>query len=299
MISKANHPRQISTAFVQRLISDQFPQWADLSLSLVVSSGTANNLFRLGEDMTVRFPQSPDAVHYAEKEHRWLATLAPQLPLPIPVPIAKGEPVDEFPWIWGVYNWLQGDDGWARPFEDLNTMAEDLAGFMTAMQAIDPTGGPASGKNNNYRGIQLSKLDLPFRSSVEELGNRINKDAVLAIWDRVSQQPLWNEARWIHGDLHPGNLLSHKQKLSAVIDFDYLGVGDPACDLMPAWHVFDAESRQIFRDRLNVDDATWARGQGWSLLQAIRALPFYWDKNPVMVQMSKRTLREILSEPAE
>lgn len=104
------------------------------------------------------------------------------------------------------------------------------------------------------------------------------------------------EELWVHGDLLPGNLLVVGGRLSAVIDFGCLNVGDPACDLQPAWNVFTGDSRTRYRNELQVDDASWLRGRGWALCQAVVALPYYWDTNPGMIRQASHALAQVLAE---
>lgn len=109
--------------------------------------------------------------------------------------------------------------------------------------------------------------------------------------------PVWDGPEvWVHGDLLPGNLIVVDGRLSAVIDFGGLNVGDPACDLLPAWNVFTGASRLRFRAELGPDDATWLRGRGWTLYQALPALSFYWDTNQGMVRQASRALAEVLAD---
>jgi aminoglycoside phosphotransferase (APT) family kinase protein len=100
----------------------------------------------------------------------------------------------------------------------------------------------------------------------------------------------------VHGDLLPGNLLVVDGRLSAVIDWGGLNVGDPACDLQPAWNVFAADSRSRYRAELQVDDASWLRGRGWALFQAVMALPYYWDTNPGMIRQASHALTQVLAD---
>ena len=102
---------------------------------------------------------------------------------------------------------------------------------------------------------------------------------------------------WVHGDIHSGNLLARDGRLSAVIDFGTLGVGDPACDLMVAWNLFREAGRHTFRDASAVDEATWARGRGWALSTALIALPYYRETNPVLADISRNTIAEVLGDP--
>ncbi|MEQ8960007.1 MAG: phosphotransferase, partial [Coleofasciculus sp. C2-GNP5-27] len=104
-----------------------------------------------------------------------------------------------------------------------------------------------------------------------------------------------NKPVWFHGDLLIGNVLFEQGRLSAVIDFGGLGVGDPACDLMIAWSLFSGESRKVFRETLNVDDHTWARGRGQALSQAVIFIPYYLNTNPLGVGYARQMIQEILA----
>jgi aminoglycoside phosphotransferase (APT) family kinase protein len=85
-------------------------------------------------------------------------------------------------------------------------------------------------------------------------------------------------------------------RLSGVIDFGGLGVGDPAVDLMPAWSLFDAATRPLFRAALGCDAATWRRGRGWAVSTSVIAIPYYWDTFPALVEESQRKLSEVLAD---
>ncbi len=100
---------------------------------------------------------------------------------------------------------------------------------------------------------------------------------------------------WLHADPMPGNLpVDGGGRLTSVIDFGCMGVGDPACDLFPAWNLLPTEARQVFREALGVDDATWRRGRGRALSQAVIALPYYRTTNPVMARNARHVIRTIL-----
>ena len=120
--------------------------------------------------------------------------------------------------------------------------------------------------------------------------------AAALVWDAALQARTWNDAPvWIHGDLQSGNLLAQHGRLRAVIDFGCLGVGDPACDLIVAWNLFSAESRNAFRGALNVDEATWVRGRGWALSVGLIALPYYQTTNPELARISRYAVEEVLA----
>ena len=94
----------------------------------------------------------------------------------------------------------------------------------------------------------------------------------------------------------PGNLLVRGGRLTSVIDFGCIGMGDPACDLFPAWNLLPIDARKVFRDALGVDDATWRRGRGRTLSQALIALPTYRKTNPTMAHNARHVIRVVLEE---
>ena len=285
---------------VGRLLAAQFPHWAALPIGRVPSAGTDNALYRLGEDMVARLPRTERTSRTLAKERRWLPTLAPHLPLPVPVPLADGRPAEGYPFPWSVYRWLRGEDATVRSVTDERRLATDLAQFVGALQRIDPAGGPQPGEHNFYRGVPLAARDAPTRAAIASLDGEIDVDAVSAAWDEAVQTPEWTNAPvWIHGDLDARNVLVENGRLSAVLDFGGLGLGDPACDVMAAWKLFSVETRDVFRSALSVDEPTWARARGWVLSQAVIALSYYTLKtNPVLVAESQRWMAEVLADDA-
>lgn len=290
------HADEIDTdvALVRRLLAEQFPQWADFAIDPVVSYGTDHDIYRLGDKLAARLPRIRWATKQAAKEREWLPKLAPHLPLAVPVQLALGEAAEGYPFAWSVYEWLPGENA-NGTIDDLEQAAVDLAGFVTALRRVDATDGPP--RPRGARGAPLAELDDAFRRSLAELGERIDGDAALRSWHESLDAAGWDgEEMWVHGDLLPGNLLVIEGRLSAVIDFGGLNVGDPACDLQPAWNVFVGESRTRFRAELRADDASWLRGRGWALFQAVMALPYYWDTNPGMIRQASHAVTQVLAE---
>lgn len=275
-----------------RLLAAQFPQWADLPIEPVPSAGTDNALYRLGHDMAVRLPRIHRAVKDLDKEHQWLPRLAPLLPVAIPEPLGQGEPAEGYAWRWSVYRWLAGENPAVGRIADPASLATELAQFIAALQRIDPTGGPPAG-----RGVPLEARDAPTRAAIDALQGIVDTAAVTAAWDAALQAPAWpGPPVWVHGDLSPGNLLSVDGRLSAVIDFGGLGVGDPACDLIVAWNLLPADTRIDFRAALRVDDATWERGRGWALSVALIQLPYYHSTNPALAANARHVIGEVLAD---
>lgn len=294
------HVDEVDTdaALVGRLLAAQFPQWADLPITLVDSAGTDNALYRLGEEMVVRLPRIHWAVDQVDKEYQWLPRLAPHLPLAIPVPLAKGHPGAGYPWPWSVYRWLDGEPATLERLADPHQAALDLAHFIAALRQIDTTGGPSPAPHPLARGKPLTLRDRDTRAAIASLRGTLDADAVTAVWAAALAAPAWDGPPvWLHGDLQAGNLLAVQGRLRAVIDFGCLGVGDPACDVMAAWLYLSAATRAVFRAALQVDEATWARGRGWALSVGLIALPYYHHTNPVLARVARRAIEEVLADP--
>jgi aminoglycoside phosphotransferase (APT) family kinase protein len=289
------HPDEVAVTprQVRRLLSSQFPQWATLPLTPIPPSGTDHTLYRLGEDLLVRMPRIGWAVTQVETDRQWLTRLAPFLPVPVPAPVAVGEPGDSYPWRWSIVPWLPGRNPELTGSEAL---ARDVAEFIEALHNADAGGGPV--KTGDQRGGPLAGRDEITRAAIAQLGDRIDGPAVLAAWaEAVSAPAAPGPAGWVHGDLEPGNLLVIGDRLTGVIDFAGLGLGDQAVDLLPAWSLFDERGRQAFRSAVGADDDLWARGRGWALTTALLALPYYWDTFPAMVRRSQDKIAAVLNSP--
>lgn len=280
----------MSEDLARRLVDAQFPRWRDLPLTRLEPAGSDNLIFRLGDELAVRLPNEW-AAGQAAKENRLLPRLAPHLPLAIPVPVGVGVPALGFPWHWSVSRWLDGDtatvDGLADPAET----AADLAGFLKALQGLD------TGDTTADEGDPLADRDADTRRSIAAVAGVFDTDALTEVWDDALAAPGWEGPPvWHHGDMHNGNLLTVDGRLSAVIDFGGLGVGDPACDLVVAWTLFDGDAREVFRAALGVDDATWARGRGWAVSTGLNAYTAYAATRPDVVANTTRQIEWALSE---
>lgn len=297
----------IDLPLVRRLVAEHFPQWAGLPVEQVDSAGTSNAMFRLGEEMVVRLPRIAGAAADVEKEQDWLRLLAPQLPCAVPAPLGVGTPAHGYPWAWSVYGWLDGvnptvgrdtePEAGQLADDHAADLAADLAAFVTALHRIDPEGGPAS-----YRSEPLSARDRATRRAIADLSELIDADAATAVWEAALHAPEWpGRTVWIHADLQPGNVLVADGRLSAVIDFGCLGLGDPAVDLITAWYVLPRHARPAFRTAVaavapaEADDASWARGRGWALSVAVAELHYYQASNPVMAEIARHVIAEVTS----
>jgi aminoglycoside phosphotransferase (APT) family kinase protein len=282
----------VDELLVRRLLAAQFPQWASLPIAPVPSAGTVNAIYRLGDDMVVRLPRIQQYARTLEREYDWLPKLAPHLPLAIPAPLAIGDPGEGYAWRWCVYRWLEGEMWASDRVRDLCEAARELAQFIIALQRIDTAGAPRRPAGYDT----LAKHEY-VRPAIAAAGGMIDMEAVNAAWDDALELPAWTGSPvWVHGDLsRPGNLLVAKGRLSAVIDFGGVSVGDPARELMAAWTLFSGESRKVFRAALSVDDETWARGRGWTLTRVMN-VAYYAETNPVIVAEARHAIDEVLAD---
>ncbi|MDW5322661.1 aminoglycoside phosphotransferase family protein [Plantactinospora sp. KLBMP9567] len=282
----------ISAELVARLVAGQFPEWADQPVRPVAGSGTVNALFRLGPELVVRLCRVPGAAGEEAEEHRWLRRLAPYLPVAVPAPVAVGQPAEGYPFTWSVLRWLPGANPVPGQLAAADDLTADLAGFVRALRSVALPGGPAA-----YRGGPLADLDVHTRNAIAELRGTVDTDAATAAWDDALRALPWaGPPAWVHADLMPGNLLTVNGRLSAVIDFATVGVGDPACDLIVAWNLLPAGARGTFRAAVDADDATWRRARGRALSIALVALPYYQDRAPGYAAEARHTIDEVIAD---
>lgn len=281
---------EITPELAAGLIAEQFPQWVGLPLRRVASAGTVSALFRLGNDMLVRLPRRPGDT--SSTDHDLLRRLAGFLPVAIPSPISDGLPTEQYPCRWSVVRWLDGENPVEDHLAEPSLLAADLAGFLSAMWKIDLPDGPPA-----YRGGPLISLNERTNIAIQQLRGLIATDVAQSIWDHALRLPAWDGPdTWIHADLMPGNLLTRSGRLTAVIDFECAGLGDPSQDLIVAWMLLPAGVRPGFRRAVGVDGATWLRGRARALSMALGHLSYYQDTNPVMADNARYTIREVFAD---
>ncbi len=252
---------------VRALLRDQHPDLADLELR-AVSGGWDNQLWRLGAELAVRLPRTERAPALLHQEQTWLPMLARRLPLPTPVPVRTGTPSSLFEHTWTIARWVEGEPADRAPITRIEA-AEVLAGFLRALHHQAPADAPA----NPSRGVPLAGL-AGVAGWFEVLAGHPDADAAREVWDSAVAAPAWPGApRWLHGDLHPANVVVRDGMLAGVIDFGDLCAGDPATDLGAAWLLLPAGAASRFFDAYaRADDATITRARGWAVLRALNLI---------------------------
>ena len=286
---------EVDPGTVRRLVAEQFPEWSHLPVTPVLNGGWDNYTFHLGDDMLVRLPSAAEYALAVDKERRWLPALATHVTVPIPSVCGHGVPSAEYPFAWSIYRWLDGDPATFAGIADSERFAEDLADFLVSLRRISAAEGPRPGIHNWFRGATLRTYHATLRRSLEALAGQVDADRSLEIWSEALNAPWDGVDVWFHGDLAEGNLLLRNGQLGSVIDVGTCGVGDPSCDLAIAWTLLTEPARQVFRDRLYVDDASWARGRGWALWKTLAGLAGAEDEEeaaPLMRVLGELTDRD-------
>ena len=288
----------IDARLVQTLLLEQHSDLAHLPL-IPVGEGWDNAVFRLGDDLAVRLPRREVTASLMSHEQRWLPELAPRLPLPVPIPVRIGCAGAGFPWSWSVVRWFDGRSALTAPPTDMRAAAVTLGEFLRALHQPAPADAPRSA----WRSIPLDARTPRLHENLDRLGDTVSRERVLALWDRLVVTPRWaGPPMWLHGDLHPGNLLIHKGTLSAVIDFGDVAAGDPATDLAVMWMLLPAEHRETLfnaagRYRSNPsDEQTWRRARGWALAIGVAVIALGGEGNP-LTELGRRAVAAALAEP--
>ncbi len=280
----------IDECLVRSLLKDQRPEWVDLPLNPIKSSGTDHALFRLGNEYVVRLPRLDGASENINKEYQWVPKLANLLTTPLSTPLFKGKPNEHYPSPWIITQWLDGHNPKFEQLNEYQQLAKDLAYFLNDLHSIRLDQGPCS-----RRGVPLRHLNDETQNAIDKLEEDIDVQAIHALWKELSNIPSFDQNPvWVHGDFLPGNILVQHNRLKAVIDFSDVGIGDPACDLVIAWGLLKPHSRKIFREHLDqIDDNTWERGRGWALSIALIMLPYYKHSNPTLARLAKQMIENV------
>jgi len=287
----------ITADLARRLIAEQFPEYAHLAITSVEKQGHDNRTYRLGDELLIRMPTAEAYALKVPKEQALLPQLAPYLSVKIPVPVKMGIPSKDYPYPFSIYKWLEGtsinllfmdDDG-------LEKLALDLSKFLKELESIDIE-GPAPGQHNWWRGDHVSVYDHGAREHIAQLSNVIDAYKAIRLWEEA-KKTRWNKVPvWIHGDFSTGNILLKDGKLSAVIDFGGMALGDPACDLVIAWTFFKDKSRGLFIKAMAFDDDTWLRAKAWALWKASFELCQISDLNAPVAFVHKKIIEDVLYE---
>lgn len=286
----------VDETLVRRLLAAQLPDWAELPLTIVEPWGTDNAIWRLGDDLVVRLPRIGWARGQVLRDATWLPRLAPHLEVPIPEPVAVGEPGEDYPYPWAVHRWIDGEPAHLDRIADRSAFAHDLARFVTRLRAV-PAAEDAPLARNRARPV--ADYDEATRAVIAGAAHLVDAPAAVAVWEEaLAARPHEGPSVWVHGDLD-GNVLLRNGRLAGVVDWGSLCVGDPAVDAQVVWSpLFDDRSRAVFVEALGVEDEQLARSRGAAIHQACAALPYYLHTYPAIVARSWAKLAVLGVGPA-
>ncbi|WP_340698981.1 aminoglycoside phosphotransferase family protein [Cellulosimicrobium funkei] len=255
----------ITADLVRAALTEQHPDLAGLPLR-EVAGGWGNQMWRLGDDLAVRVQRMDPTPELQLKERRWLPVLAPRLPLPVPTPVRHGEPSAHLPRHWTVMTWVPGEPLDHATITRGEHAADALAGFLRALHVAAPADAPSS----TDRGAHPRDVTDGFEGFLRAVAPA-DSAAVRCVWADAVAAPAWEGPPvWVHGDLHPANVVVANGTLAGVVDFGDLFAGDPAWDLAAAWVLLPAGTAARFFDAYApADDAAVRRARGLAALKAL------------------------------
>jgi aminoglycoside phosphotransferase (APT) family kinase protein len=286
----------VDETLVRGLLASQHPDLADRPLT-ELDSGWDNTLWRLGSDLLVRLPRRAVAAPLVANEQRWLPVLSPRLPLPVPAPVRVGQPTDEYPWAWSIIPWLEGGSGDRTPIDRPAESADRLGRFLRALHQPAPSDAP----HNPFRSVPLVERSDSFEQRLHQLATSVDAPAIRDVWDRaLDAEQLAGPAKWLHGDLHPANVLIVDGAVGGVIDFGDVCAGDPATDLAGAWMLLPASSIDVFcRAYGGLDADLESRSLGWVVLFALMFVVVGVDDRPTYEPIGRAALAHAVAHIAD
>lgn len=286
----------ITDEAVRALVSEQFPVWSQRCVRRIASGGTVNAIFRIGDDLSARFPlraADPDETRrLLEDEARATADFARHATAPSPVPVAIGAPGRGYPLPWSVQSWLPGRDASENRLRGSTRFAQDVARLIVALRKAG-TGGRRF--ERGWRGGDLHDHDEWVQLCLQKSVHLVDVERVAAMWDHFRELPRTSPDVMSHGDLTPLNVLEADGRLAGILDCGGFGPADPALDVIAGWHLLDDGPRAVFRSALECDELEWERSKAWALEQSLGTIWYYEITNPAMSAMGRRTLKRVIA----
>ncbi|MGW7271821.1 aminoglycoside phosphotransferase family protein [Streptomyces sp. NPDC054864] len=257
---------EITADLVRDLLREQHPDLAGLAIR-EVAGGWGNQMWRLGDELAVRMQRMDPTPELQLKERQWLPVLAPRLPLPVPNPVRSGEPSERFPKHWTVMTWVPGEPLDHASISRGDHAADTLARFLKALHVEAPAEVPSSADFGAHPKHCTHGFEDFFRAVAPD---DIAAD-VRAVWDDAVAAPEWEGPPvWVHGDLHPANVVVSDGTLSGIVDFGAMFAGDPAWDLAAAWVLLpEGTAPRFFDTYAHADEAAIRRARGLAAMKSL------------------------------
>lgn len=284
----------IDLELVRGLVADQHPDLPTLELRLA-ANGWDNQTWRLGNDLALRLPRRRTADVLIRHEQRWLPSIARRVSLPIPEPVRIGRPGRGYPWFWSVVRWTDGVSAEREPLRP--SQAERLGRFLAEVHVPAPPEAPS----NPFRGVPLADRQEGFEERLGRLAKLsrvrdldVDLQAVREIFFKALHAPIDASNLWLHGDLHPKNVVVRGGRLASVIDWGDLTSGDPATDLASAWMLFPTAAHDsLWQAYGAVSRETMMRAHGWAALFGVILLDTGLADDPAFVVIGRTTLARV------
>jgi aminoglycoside phosphotransferase (APT) family kinase protein len=295
----------IDSPLVRSLLAAQaaeaIPDASELPLEKV-SEGWDSEVWRLGDAYAVRLPRRALAAPLVLHEQAVLPGVAARLAptgLRVPAPLVNGTPAEGFPWAWSVVPWMEGERAMDESRASRGSWAPTLARALAALHVDAPEEYPV----NPFRGAPLAtRADAVAERlrAVRDAGTLSAPSAtgLETVWRAGLAAAAWDRPPvWIHGDMHPGNLVTHEGALVGIIDFGDVTAGDPAYDLAIAWLAFDAQGRRRFiaASASHYDPDIWVRARAWAAAVALMLLG-HSDDNPDYFALGQDAAAEVIAD---
>ena len=268
-----NSDIHLSKQSAAALVASQFPKVVRYSFRLL-SSGWDNDAYLADDKIVFRFPRRMVAANLIEREIRILPLLEPHLPLPISLSKYVGRATQDYPFTWAGYDFMRGVTAcrlrWTD--EERTANAEILGAFLKALHSI-----PVDDDAKSWApGDELARTDIEerFPKLRERLANlpailpsiaadRIEESAKELTTSSIgNRQSKIDNPVWVHGDLYSRHILAENKKITGVIDWGDVHLGDRAVDLSLAFTFLPPTAHEAFRQAyVDIDQLTWQRAK--------------------------------------
>jgi aminoglycoside phosphotransferase (APT) family kinase protein len=283
---------EINKALVIDLLQEQHPDLSNLPIQLL-DSGWDNVMFRLGEKLSIRLPRRQAAAKLIEHEQTWLPQIADRLTIPVPVTYRIGQPTANYPWRWSIVPWISGVTADREP-PNLDR-AKLWASFLRSLHLPAPFEAPS----NPVRGVPLEQRADTTERRMQRLENKTDliTNKIKNIWNEALNTPIDVEAKWLHGDLHPSNVLVEHGVIVGIIDWGDITSGDIATDLASIWMLFkNRDARRNAIAQYSMSEQTLQRAKGWAIYFGVTLLDVGLIDNPKQATIGERTLLSVAED---
>ena len=298
----------LDAGLVSELIGKHVPGLAHLGITPLRSRGSSNFNYHLGNDLLIRLPRLHGGGQSITKEYRWGQWVGAHLSLDTPEFIEIFPASEAFPESWAILRWMPGMQPEITPHTSVRSdrLVQGLTELLRTLRTIDipPEASADAQLHEMYRGHTLFSFDEAMRRHLAECRGlkdlELDLDLALEIWQHAVTEEQKSDQnkpqRWFHGDIVAENLLMQDAKLSGLLDFGGLGIGDPAIDLHGTWELFNASERAQLKDALSIGDLEWTRARAWALAVALMTLPYYWSTLPERIASRLRIAQAVIDE---